>query len=80
MGRGGTGHLKEVLNGTKKDHDFGIEVLKKVPEALESPVAIIDSTTNPGKLVAIIEFEGTPGNSIAAVEVDGFGTNEWRKN
>lgn len=66
-------HLKNALANKDGNH-LGIDLLKMLPEAIEKPVAIIDSSTNPGKLVAIIEFEGTPGNSIAAVEIDGFGT------
>lgn len=66
-------HLKNALANKDGNH-LGIDLLKMLPEAIEKPVAIIDSSTNPGKLVAIIEFDGTPGNSIAAVEIDGFGT------
>lgn len=74
MGRGGTGHLKEVLNGTKKDHDFGIEVLKKVPEALASPVAIISSKTKPdSSIVAILDLSSRDKPLFAAVEIDGYG-------
>lgn len=70
----GTGHLKEVLNGTKKDHDFGIEVLKKVPEALESPVAIIASKTKPdSSIVAILDLSSRDKPLFAAVEIDGYG-------
>lgn len=70
----GTGHLKEVLNGTKKDHDFGIEVLKKVPEALESPVAIIASKTKPNSsIVAILDLSSRDKPLFAAVEIDGYG-------
>lgn len=70
----GTGHLKEVLNGTKKDHDFGIEVLKKVPEALESPVAIIASKTKPdSSIVAILDLSSRDKPLFAAVVIDGYG-------
>ena len=70
----GTGHLKEVLNGTKKDHDFGIEVLKKVPKALESPVAIIASKTKPdSSIVAILDLSSRDKPLFAAVEIDGYG-------
>lgn len=71
----GTGHLKEVLNGTKKDHDFGVEVLKRVPEALESPVAIIASKTKPNSsIVAILDLSSKNKPLFAAVEIDGYGT------
>ena len=74
MGRGGTGHLKEVLNGTKKDHDFGVEVLKKVPEALTSPVAIIASKTKPdSSIVAILDLSSRDKPLFVAVEIDGLG-------
>lgn len=70
----GTGHLKEVLNGTKEDHDFGIEVLKKVPEALESPVAILASKTKPdSSIVAILDLSSENKPLFAAVEIDGYG-------
>ena len=63
-----------MLKGTKKGHDFGIEVLKKVPEALESPVAIIASKTKPdSSIVAILDLSSRDKPLFAAVEIDGYG-------
>ncbi len=66
------GHLKEALANKNGDH-LGEALLKKLPEALQNPLAIIDSASNPGKLVAIVEIQNHPRNVLAAVEVDGEG-------
>ena len=64
-------HLKEALDN--KDGDHLGERIKLLPEALESPIAIIDSKSNPGRLVAIIEIPNGVKKSIAAIEIDGKG-------
>lgn len=65
-------HLSEALANTDGDH-LGEELIKKLPEALEHPIAIIDSSSSPGRLVAIIEIPGQTRSTIAAVEIDGTG-------
>ncbi len=66
------GHLKDALANKDGDH-LGETLLKKLPEALQNPIAIIDSTSKPGRLVAIVEIQNHPRNVLAAVEVDGYG-------
>ena len=51
------GHLKDALANKDGDH-LGETLLKKLPQALEHPLAIIDSTSKPGRIVAIIEIKG----------------------
>ena len=68
----GQGHLREALINADGDH-LGEVNLKKVPKALETPLAIIDNANHPGRLVAIIEIPAHNRNVIAAVEIDGTG-------
>ncbi len=70
----GTGHLEDVIKGNKPDHDFGVENLKKIPEALKSPVAIFTSNTHPNSsVVAILDLSYNNKPMFAAVEIDGLG-------
>ena len=71
----GKGHLATVLKGNKKDHDFGENILKQLPNALKKPVAIIASQTHTTtSLVAIVEMSHDGKQIIAAVYIDGSGT------
>lgn len=65
-------HAREAIANEDGDH-LGKDLLKQVPKALESPIAVIDSASNPGRLVAIIELNNHPRSVIAAVEIDGAG-------
>ncbi len=65
-------HLKEALANEDGDH-LGEIKLRQLPKALENPIAIIDSTSQPGRLVAIIELPDDVRKSIVAVEIDGMG-------
>ncbi len=65
-------HAKDALINADGDH-LGKELLKKIPQALENPIAIIDSESKPGRLVAIIELPGDPRKTLAAVDVNGQG-------
>lgn len=70
----GTGHLKEVLAGKTKDHNFGEANLKQIPSALENPIAIITSNTKPNSsVVAILDLSYNGKPMFAAVEIDGTG-------
>ena len=65
-------HLQEAIENKDGDH-LGENLIKKLPEALENPIAIIDSVSKPGRLVAIIEIKGHDRNVLSAVEVEGDG-------
>ena len=66
------GHLRDALANVDGDH-LGEALLKKLPAAMQNPIAIINSATRPGRLVAIVEIQGQTRNTIAAVEIDGSG-------
>ena len=66
------GHLRDALANADGDH-LGEALLKKLPAAMQDPLAIINSATRPGRLVAIVEIQGQTRNTIAAVEIDGSG-------
>ncbi len=81
-------HLQEAIENKDGDH-LGENLIKKLPEALENPIAIIDSVSKPGRLVAIIEIKGHDRNVLSAVEVEGAVASEaleqggiyyWQKN
>ena len=70
-----TGHLKDVLQGNKVDHNFGEANLKRIPEAMKNPVAIIASNTKPqSSIVAILDLSFGNKPMFAAVEIEGYGT------
>ena len=66
------GHLRDALANVDGDH-LGEALLKKLPAAMQDPIAIINSATRPGRLVAIVEIQGQTRNTIAAMEIDGSG-------
>lgn len=66
------GHLRDALANVDGDH-LGEVLIKKLPAAMQDPIAIINSATRPGRLVAIVEIQGQTRNTIAAVEIDGSG-------
>ena len=69
-----TGHLKDVLQGNKVDHNFGEANLKRIPEAMKNPVAIIASNTKPqSSIVAILDLSFGNKPMFAAVEIEGYG-------
>ena len=66
-------HVDYALNGTKDaDHSLGESMLKQLPKALESPIAVINSDTEPNRVVAILGFTVNGKNVIAPVQIDGF--------
>lgn len=69
-----TGHLKDVLQGNKVDHNFGEANLKRIPEAMKNPVAIIASNTKPqSSIVAILDLSFGNKPMFSAVEIEGYG-------
>lgn len=74
-------HVDYALNGTKDaDHEISETDLKKLPEKIKEPIAIIQSQSNPSRAVVFIEMTSKSGkNIVTPVEVDGYGkTNNLR--
>lgn len=74
-------HVDYALNGTKDaDHEISEADLKKLPEKIKEPIAIIQSQSNPSRAVVFIEMTSKNGkNVVTPVEVDGYGkTNNLR--
>ena len=75
-------HVDYALNGTKdSDHHIGEALLKDLPNAIQNPVAIIQSQspTSNNRAVVILKMVHNGKNVIGAVEVDGQGmTNSIR--
>jgi hypothetical protein len=68
-------HIDYAINGTKDvDHHLGETLLKQLPQALENPVAIISSQTQPNRVVAILKMQHNGKNVVTPVEIDGYGT------
>lgn len=71
-------HVDYALNGTKDaDHSLGESMLKQLPKALESPIAVINSDTEPNRVVAILGFTVNGKNVIAPVQIDGFAKQNY---
>lgn len=69
-------HVDYALNGTKdEDHEISEADLKKLPEKIKKPIAIIQSQSNPSRAVVFIEMiSKSKKNIVVPVEVDGYGT------
>lgn len=68
-------HVDYAINGTLDvDHFLGDALLQQLPQALENPVAIIKSQTQPDRVVAILKIQHNGKSVVAAVQVDGYGT------
>lgn len=86
-------HVDYALNGKAgereemdgKEHQIGAEMLKKLPELLRDPVAVIRSRTRAyDSVVVIVEDKAwartaanKSQNTIAAVEIGGIGRTNW---
>jgi hypothetical protein len=71
-------HVDYALNGTKDaDHSLGESMLKQLPKALESPIAVINSDTEPNRVVAILGFTVNGKNVVAPIQIDGFATQNY---
>ena len=68
-------HVDYALNGTKnEEHHIGGPMLKQLPRAIKTPVAIIASETQSGKsVVALLPFIKDAKTVIIPVYVDGYG-------
>lgn len=67
-------HVNYAVNGTKDtDHYLGEALLQQLPQALENPVAVIKSQTQPGRVVAILKMQHNGKNVVVPIEIDGYG-------
>ena len=68
-------HIDYAINGTKDfDHEIFIDVLKKLPDALEHPVMVMESDTVKGRAVIIGKITAKNGKKLyLPVEIDGKG-------
>lgn len=68
-------HVDYALNGTKnEEHHIGEPMLKQLPRAMKTPVAIIASETQSGtSVVALLPFIKDAKTVIIPVYVDGYG-------
>lgn len=74
-------HVDYALNGTKdEDHVVSKTALKKLPEKIKEPIAIIQPQSKPSRAVVFIEMiSKSKKNIVVPVEVDGYGkTNNLR--
>lgn len=61
-------HVDYAINGSKDaNHAMGVEMLKKLPQLLRNPVAVIESATRPGDSVVAIVSAQVNGNEMMAV-------------
>ena len=70
-------HVNYALNGTKDvDHHIGERLLKDLPNAIQTPLAIIQSQSkgHENRAVVILEMEHNGKKVVSAIEVDGQGT------
>ena len=68
-------HVDYSINGTKdEEHHIGEPMLKQLPRAMKSPVAIIASESQRGtSVVALLPFIKDAKSVIIPVYIDGFG-------
>lgn len=68
-------HVDYAINGTKdEEHHIGEPMLKQLPRAMKSPVAIIASESQRGtSVVALLPFIKDAKTVIIPVYIDGFG-------
>ena len=72
-------HVDYMLNGkeagTNDDHIFNRDTIKKLPELIADPVAVIESRTRgESSVVVVIDAKSENGkNAIAAIEINGHG-------
>lgn len=58
-------------------HDLGADLLKQIPGAMESPVAVMESATKGDSVVMVLElFDKNKNPVIVSVKLDGFGNYE----
>ena len=68
-------HVDYAINGTKDaDHYYGEIDFKKLPQAIEKPIAVFVSKTHPNtSVVALVDLPINGKNSVIPITVDGFG-------
>lgn len=65
-------HVSDALNGTKDaDHTMTPEELKKMPQWMKNPVAVIESVTKQGKsVVAIVKAKINGKQTVMPIEIN----------
>lgn len=72
-------HVEYLINGKEErandDHIFNRDTIKKLPELIADPVAVIESRTRgESSVVVVIDAKSENGkNAIAAIEINGHG-------
>ncbi len=66
-------HLKNaIVSPEDKDHELSVKMLKRLPELLKNPVAVIESASHPTlNVVAIVEEKVNGKQMIMPVEIGG---------
>ncbi len=66
-------HIDYALNGSKDfDHEIFIDVLKKIPKAIENPVMVMESDSVKGRAVIVLKITAKNGKKLyLPVEIDG---------
>ena len=73
-------HLETIINKTGKYknanyHDLGEEVVKQLPEAINNPLDIVQSNTDPNSIVLTTYLADKQNRTIiASIKIDGRGT------
>ena len=68
-------HVDYAINGTKnEEHHIGETLLKQLPQAMQTPVAVIASKTKKNtSVVALLPFEKGGRTIIIPTRIDGYG-------
>ncbi len=67
-------HVDYAINGTKDaNHTLGLDMLNQLPQALQDPIAIYESQTQPGRVVALVDMTLNGQSVVVPIEVDGYG-------
>ncbi len=70
-------HVDYILNNTKdEDHYLGETFLKKLPELLEDPLAVIEDFGHDNRLTVLVKYAHHINKKpiIVPIEIDGYGT------
>ena len=72
--------LHEKTYNNDHYHGLSVQELKRLPEALESPVILAESLTKEDSLVAVLDYREQDGNPvIVAVRLNGNAIYELRR-
>lgn len=70
-------HIDYAVNGTKDfDHEVFTDVLKDLPEALKSPIMVMESDALHNRAVAVLKIKAKNGKKLyLPIEIDGTATS-----